>query len=1073
MQRQKQQCLQKLLCIITFLLLTPLGVTAQNVIKGHVTDEQGEDVIGATVVEKGNTGNVAITDFDGNFQIKVEGRNKKLVITYIGMQTLTVDAVPGITMNLKMKEEGHTLAEVQVVSVGYGNARRKDLTGSISSVGEGTLQHIQSTSAAEALAGRLAGVQVITSEGSPGASVSIKVRGGGSITQSNEPLYLVDGFRVDNIDDIPPSDIANIDVLKDAASTAIYGSEGANGVVMVTTKSGRIGKTEISFNATLGFNKFYNKTAVLSPYEYVYYQRELQPDKDDYYGAFHDIDIYKSMEGTDWQQKLFDHTGVKQNYNLNINGGTKELTYSISYSHDDETYTLNTSQFRRDNVNIKLKKTLFDKLTFDINAKLTNRIIDGPSVSNGQKLIHAIKYPPISTLQALLDEEAAGDEGLMVMDQLTNLTNPVYNLNNEYQKQKKFYNAYIAGVTWDINKGLSLRAEGSYGFNFDRTDHIYLQKTGESKRLGGQPVAYRYRWDGEAWTLRSTLTYKKRIKKIHNLNMMIGAEARNSQQNSQTVNSNYFPIDYTAEDILAMWNDGTPEPTYTNISEPQRTASFFGRANYVFDDKYYVNFTLRADGKNVFAPGRKWGVFPAAALAWRITDEKFMAKTRGWLDNLKLRLSYGVSGNARVNAYWRQEYSAITSSTSLYYQNEIAQSALIPASVLRNEKLTWESKHSFNTGADVNLFGNRITMTIDYYHDVTKNLILNVQLPSNSGYTSQYQNVGQTTNHGLELTLNTHLINNKTFYLDFNFNIAFNKNKVDKLYGDSNSIILSGGGIDIGSDNYRVIVGEPVGLMWGYVCDGIYSFNDFTFNNDTKRWEIKPGVADCSAILSKSGDYFGPGHIKLKDLNGDGIIDADNDRTIIGHAQPKHTGGFGFNAGYKGFDLTALFNWSYGNDVLNMSKLDYSSYNNTRRYQNVSAEMSLDKRFTTIDPSTGKNIYYGDYANPELLQQINQGKTMWHPMENNIIMTDWAVEDGSFLRLGTLSLGYTFPVKLVNKFSAKKVRVYITGTNLFCITGYSGQDPEVNTSSNALILGYDRSAYPKSRSYQFGLNVTF
>lgn len=295
-------------------------------------------------------------------------------------------------------------------------------------------------------------------------------------------------------------------------------------------------------------------------------------------------------------------------------------------------------------------------------------------------------------------------------------------------------------------------------------------------------------------------------------------------------------------------------------------------------------------------------------------------------------------------------------------------------------------------------------------------------------------------------------------------------------------MILSGGSFpSTGSDNYRVFVGEEVGLMYGYVCDGYYGFDDFTFNNATKRWEIKtdvdengvPLVPDCTGVLSRSGAWFGPGHMKLKDLNGDGKIDADNDRKVIGRAQPKHTGGFGINMGWKGFDLTALFNWSYGNDVLNVNKIDNTSYDLSKRYQNMSTLMSLDNRFTVIDPETGRNIYNGEYADPVRLQEINQGKKMWHPLMNNSVTTDWAVEDGSFLRLGTLTLGYSLPQQLLKNAGIKRLRLYATGTNLFCWTSYSGQDPEVNISSNNMVMGYDRSAYPKSRSWAFGLNVTF
>lgn len=1085
MQEKIRKIRSRLLLLMILLLSVSVEVSAQSItVKGNVTDSQGEPIIGATVMEKGKNTNGVITDLDGNFTLTVPAKGKKIVITYVGMKTEEVEVIAGKLLKVVLKDDSQALDEVVVVAVGYGNARKKDLTGAISSVGEKTLKNIPTTSASSAITGRLAGVSVITTEGSPDAAVNIRVRGGGSITQSNEPLFIVDGFQVSGIDNIPPTDIESIDVLKDASSTAIYGAKGANGVILVTTKSGRSGKMEVSFNASVGLNRFYNETEILSPYEYVYYQRELDPATNagffDRYGQWEDVDIYKSKQGTNWQQKLFDRTGIKQSYNMNINGGSSDLVYSISYTHDDETYIMQTSEYRRDNLNVKINKQFNKKLKLDFNAKMTNRVIDGPSVSSGSKLRDCVKYPPIGTLTDLTDEDLAGDNEL-IPENISNLNDPFYNIANEYKKQQKFNNSYNAALIWDVIKGLQWRAEGTYGFTFDRTDNIFLKNTGEANGKAGQPVAYRQYWNGQNWTFRTILNYKLKVKK-HQFDVMAGMESSSSEKDDMKVNSDYYPGDYMADDILSMWNNGTAEPTYTTINEPNRSLSYFGRANYMLNDRYYLTFTLRGDGTNVFAPGNKWGIFPAASAAWRVSDEAFMEPIKDWVSNLKLRLSYGKSGNARVGSYWRQTYSPITSTKNLYYQNEIGQSCLQPTKRLRNENLTWESKYSMNAGLDMAFLENRLSLTVDYYNDITKNLIMEVQLPSNAGYGSQYQNLGQTTNRGLELSLNASLINTKNFYLDMNFNIAFNKNKVDALYGANNdTMILSGGGTETGSDNYRVFVGQEVGLMYGYVSDGMYGFNDFTFNETTKKWDIlttkdengKPLVTDCSGVLSRAGGYFGPGHMKLKDLNGDGIVDADNDRRVIGHALPKHTGGFSLMTGWKGFDLTAMFNWSYGNDILNINKVDYTSYTGAKRYQNLSGEMKLADRFSTIDPVTGLNIYYGTYADPSRLQEINTNAGIWHPLMNNTITTDWAVEDGSFLRLGTLTLGYTLPKNYTQKFGVKELRVYATGNNLLCLTGYSGQDPEVNTASSNLTPGYDKSAYPKSRSYIFGLNVTF
>ena len=753
------------LWVLCFMI--PIEALAQRItVEGIVTDSNGEPIIGATVIEKGNKTNGVVTDLDGKFSITVSEKKKVLVITYIGMKPQEVVSQPGKLLKVKMEDESQLLDEVVVVSVGYGNARKRDLTGAISSVGENTLKNIPVTSASSALTGRLAGVSVITSEGSPDASVSIRVRGGGSITQSNEPLFIVDGFEVSGIDDIPPTDIESIDVLKDASSTAIYGAKGANGVILVTTKSGRTGRTEVSFNASVGFSRMYNQTEVLSPYEYVYLQRELDSSDNagffDRFGRWEDINNYKARVGTNWQDMLFGNTGIKQNYNLNISGGSKDLIYSLSYTHDDESYIMSVSNFKRDNLNLKLTKKFGDKLRLDFNAKMTNRVVDGPSVSSGSKLRDAIKYPNIGTLTDLSDEDLAGDDEILI-ENISNLNDPMFNITNEYKKQTKFNNNYNVALIWNIIKGLEWRAEGTYGYSYDRTDNIWLANTGEANSKAGQPVARRQYWNGNNWTLRTVLNYKFDIQKKHRFDIMAGWEAKHSQRDEMEINADYYPADYTVDNILAMWNNGTSEPTYTTIEEPSRSMSYFGRLNYIFNDRYYLTFTLRSDGTNVFAPGNKWGIFPAGSLAWRISDEKFMDSVRNWFNNLKLRASYGKSGNARVGSYWRQTYSPVTNTKNLYYQNEIGQSSLQPSTRLRNENLTWESKYSTNLGLDMT-FWNRLNVTFDFYNDVTKDLIMEIQLPSVSGYRTQYQNLGQTTNRGVELSLNANLINKKDFF---------------------------------------------------------------------------------------------------------------------------------------------------------------------------------------------------------------------------------------------------------------------------------------------------------------------
>jgi TonB-linked SusC/RagA family outer membrane protein len=940
------------------------------------------------------------------------------------------------------------------------------------------LKDIPVTSAAAAITGRLAGVNVITTQGSPDATINIRVRGGGSITQENDPLYIVDGFQVSNISDIPPGDIESIDVLKDASSTAIYGSKGANGVILITTKTGKAGKLKVSFDTSAGFSKMYNQYPVMSPYEYVYMQKELDPTDNasffDRYGRWEDVGIYRSVKGENWQEKLFGRTGVKQNYTLSVMGGDDKMTYNLSYIRDDENYVMIGSDYIRDNINAKFNRKINRDLSLEFQSKLTRTVINGASVSSGSKLRDAIRYPVVETLESLTEGDLGDDYNV---GNITNLNDPYYNIANEYKKQQQFTNSYNVGLNWKVVKGLSLRSEGTYNYIFNRTDNIFLNKTGEASGKGGMPVSKRMYQDGFRYTFRGLASYRTSIG-AHNMDATAGFEFNSTERNKMDVSSDYYPVDFTVENVLAMWHEGSPQPTYTEIDEPSRTQSYFGRANYNYKSRYYLTATARYDGTNIFAPGNKWGFFPATSLAWRISEEAFMKSLREWIDNLKLRLSYGLAGNARVGSYWRQTYAPVTASNRLYYINESPQSSLQPSSTLRNEKLTWETKYSTNLGLDINLFSSRLNVTVDVYKDVTKDLILQIQLPSTSGYSNQYQNLGQTTNKGIEVTIDATALQGKDYYLGMNFNIAFNRNNVDFLYGDeektplissSNSIT----GNDYNRDNYRTFVGDEIGLIYGYKTDGFYTFDDFTFNPGTNKWELKEGVTDCRKVFTSSGDYFGPGHIKIADLNGDDSIDADNDRTVIGRALPKFTGGFSMNGQWKGFDLAAMFNFSYGNDVLNANKIDYTTYTGSKRYQNMSTVMTLANRFTTIDPVSGRNIYHGTYADPELLQELNRNAKIWHPLENGMATTDWAVEDGSFLRFSNLTIGYTLPRQLIRKAGMQNLRIYGTVNNLYVWTNYSGQDPEVDTSGNVLRPGTDLSAYPKARTFLLGLNVTF
>lgn len=1063
--------------VCMFLLCLQLLLAQEKTVSGTVKDINDEPLIGVSVFVKGTTIGTA-TDLDGRYHLSVPAEAKVLVASYIGMLPAEAN-IQGSVVDFVLKED---LAELEeVVVIGYGTVRKRDITGSVASVSDKQLKDLPVASVAEAITGRMAGVSVTAADGSPDADIRIRVRGGTSISQDNSPLYVVDGIITSSISDIPPSDIVSLDILKDAASTAIYGAMGANGVVLITTKGGREGKISVTFNTSFGVKTTDDYVKVLDPYEYVYYQYELdQTNKfKEYYGNFHDLEIYKSDRGIDWQDRLFGNTGTQQYYNLGISGGSKAVVYSLSYTRNDEDYIMLNSGYVRDNLNLKVNTKINDKVGFDFNVRLSNETINGPSVSSGSgsntRLRNAVKFAPTRGLKAF-DSSLDDDDTQSGAEAESLLLNPIESIENEYRDQNKFRNSYIATFHWNIRKDLKFTSMGNYTFNKYKTENVWLAGTGMSKAYGNNPIGQITTQNGSSFRWSNTLSYNRKINDDHYFDVLLGQEMSSERLDQTVIEARNFPGDFTREQVLAFMEHGESRPTTTSLGESKKTLSFFGRVNYNLMDKYMLTFTARRDGVSVFGPGQYWGFFPGGALAWRVSEESFLKDKLNWLDNLKMRLSYGAVGNAKVDPYWRQEYTSNTS--NVFYLNEKPVSILYPANTLKSNGLTWETTYSANLGIDFGLFANRLSGSVDIYNNTTKDLIVKAPIPSTSGYEYQFQNVGQTTNRGLEFALTAYLIDRNDFSLSANFNIAFNSNKVDKFMGNADSRLYGSGWNGSAEPTYDYLIekGKPLGQMYGYVTEGMYSFDDFDWDANNNKWVIREGVPDNSALIG-AGNYFGPGALKFKKIADDGKDEiTENDRKVIGNALPKHTGGFGFNMAYKGFDASVFFNWSWGNDIYNANKIDFTNYHQTRKYQNLSSEMSLANRFTTIDPVTGNNIYHGTNANPELLRELNANASIWHPIMTTSAFHSWAVEDGSFLRLNNLTVGYTLPKTLTKKWLIESLRVYVTGYNLYCWTNYSGPDPEVSTrvsSSNPFTPGVDYSAYPKSISFVGGVNITF
>ncbi len=1080
--RLKTKVISKRILLLTIMTLLncALLLAQTKTVRGKITDTDGEAVIGASISVKGTYVGTA-TDPDGNYSLNLPDGAQTLVVSFVGMKTQEVP-ITGSVIDVVMEDESTEFDEVVVI--GYGTARKSDLTGSVSSVSEKTLKSIPVNSAAEAITGKMAGVQVTTTEGSPDADIKIRVRGGGSITQDNSPLYIVDGFPVSSINNIPPTDIESLTVLKDASSTAIYGARGANGVIVVTTKSGKEGRVNVGFNAYWGARKATKTLGVLSPYEYVLYQYELDQSNtfQRYYGSYNDLDIYKSKEGTNWQDEVFGKTAFQQNYNLSISGGNKQLRYSLSLTHTDEASVMINSGYKRDNINFKLNSDITENIGIDFTTRMAYTTIDGPQMNQGSgsstRLRNAVKYAPVKSLMGF-SSSTNEDEQLNSPESASLLFNPVEVINDEYKRQERLSTTYNAAFNWKFLSNFKFRSEFGYSFDRNRTDDVWGPATSQAKNYAGQPLARLQTGSAYSWQVTNTLTYDKRnFIKGHDLNVLLGEEISSMGGKTITNESRFFPADMKANDVLAMFNLGTPIPTITKIAADNRLSSFFGRITYSGLDKYLATVTFRADGSSKFAQGNQWGYFPSVALAWRMSEEGFMSSTKSWLSMLKVRTSLGTAGNNRItDGLWRFTYTT-DDENKPYFIDEHESSNLIPSNTLYNPDLKWETTLTRNVGADFGFFKSRLTGTVDLYWNTTKDLLVAAPLATASGYVDQYQNIGQTSNKGVEVTVEGFIIDKKDFSLSASFNIGFNKNKVDKFRnGDKNFKTYSSGwnGTAEPTADYIIMEGKPVGQMYGYVTDGMYSFNDFTFDTDAQKWTLKPGVADNSAITS-ADNYFGPGALKFKKTadNGNNVVD-ESDKTIIGNANPVHTGGFSLAARYKNFDFSAFFNWSYGNKVYNANKLDYTTYLLSRKYQNLSDVMSLaNGRFTTIDPATGLNVFYGKNANPERLQQINQNASIWHPIMTTTPLHSWAIEDASFLRLNTLTIGYTLPSNFTGKFGIKSLRVYATGYNLATWTNYSGFDPEVDTRrATPLTPNVDYSAYPKSRSFIGGINLTF
>lgn len=1051
-------------------------------VTGQVVDENGEPMIGVSVLLKGLSKGV-ITDLDGNFTLEAPAGANEIHLSYVGYQAKTVKITTG-KMMIKMEPDNNMLDEV--VAIGYAKVKRKDLTGSTVSVTGQDLAMAPVTTAAQALAGKAAGVQVITQSGAPGADINITVRGGTSITQGTEPLYIVDGFQMeDGLRNVDINDIESIDVMKDASATAIYGARGSNGVILITTKSGKAGKTEVSYNGFVSFDHLGKKLDLLGVEDYVKYQYEFQllrDDQDNWAGIFggniNDPDFYTgaysriasqygTREGIDWQDEVFGSTGVTQNHNVNISGGSEKTKYMLSYNYTDENGIMAKHGYQKNSIRAKVNHELWKGVRFDFATSMQLTKLDGGGSLGGtlkQTILQPVTGGERWTNDQLLNSDLTDLFSEMYGGDNYDANNPILNNNAITNKKLTRFVSANAGLEIDIIKGMTWRTAASYLWQQVRQDYWDDGST-KTASTNQSPYGYGYRNNSEkySWQVTNTLNYAFDVAEKHNFNVLLGQETWYEQtMNLDNEYRSFSDGNFGLNDVSM----GTPY-TWKSGKSREGIVSFFGRLSYNYDERYLVTATLRADGSSKFARGNQWGYFPSASAAWRISEESFMEDV-DFVDNLKLRVGYGTSGNNNIdNNMYATDYGS-----GHYGIGGTDFITLVPGSTLGNPDLRWEKTTSTNVGLDLSVFKSRLNLSIDWYNNKSSNLLIKNKIPTSTGYTDQFQNIGSIRNRGVEIVLNSTNIRTKDFTWTMDFNIAFNKSKVLDIYGENGETDYFIQDYD-SRMGFKIEKGKPLGQFYGLLYDGLYTTDDFNQNADG-TYTLKDGVA---SLKGADRGNVKPGDVKYVALTGETDEDGNpvwstNDRTVIGNAAPDFTGGWTNTFMYKGFDLSIFMNFSVGNDVFNMS---------TQRFvgpylpnQNTIGKMA--NRFTLIDPETGR-----ESTDLSRLAALNPGQysgnLMWNISGNNKTAisdhSSYYIEDGSYLRLNTITLGYTFPQRLTQRAKINKARLYVTLNNIYTFTDYEGYDPEVSATSSALTPGIDNSSYPRSKSWVVGVNLTF
>lgn len=1060
---------------------------AQQKISGTVLDASGQAVIGAGVVVEGTTNGVVV-DLDGNWALTVP-TGSNLVVSCIGYvdQKFTVQA--GRDKYDVVLQESSTMLDETVV-IGYGTVKVRDLTGSVSAVSSKDLE-VPVASVGEALQGKMAGVVVSLNDATPGAEPQIRVRGAKSITQTNNPLYIVDGFPVSSLVNVPSDQIKSINVLKDAAATAIYGSRGAAGVVIVTTKSAVEGQTQVTYN---GFVQIKDSSSsvrdVMDTYDYLKftlgyakdYNTDMYQNMRKYFGigaenGNHYAD-YAGVKAHNWQEDLY-KTGISHSHNLTISNGTKKnrTMFSLNFLNDDGTVI--NSYFKRINASLKTIEKLSDTFDVELNVSYSYR-----QNRANPRLASAFRYKPLDTVFG--DESVVGGFGAGYDGYISDAANPVELTWNQQNTNYSHNFRGIAAANWTPLKGLKLRSEIGLSKNFSKTEG-YVAGYGTTTNSAS---LYKGESGDLHWT--NTISYELPLNtELHRADVMVGSEWIANNGEWMQYYAELFPSYFDRDRTLAMLAQGTKNNAFTqSVNLPGHSLSFFGRANYTLLDKYMFTFTMRADGSSRFAPNNHWGYFPAGAFAWRVIDEPFMANTKDWLSNLKLRLSYGVTGSDAISSnLWKESWSLSTGATNYTISDNRTDTntgygyPYQPGSMAPNPDLKWESTVSRNLGVDYGFLDERIYGTVEGYWSTTYDLLMPVSVKSASGYSYQFQNMGTVSNKGLELSIGGDIVRSKDFTLSANFIYNYNVNRIEKL---SDSVTANTYGQWVNSEHnpsageYFLREGVAIGSITGFAYDGWYTTDDFNYDPTTGIYTLKEGIPDWSmdsystSLKRASGQMAFPGAAKVKDLDGDGAI-TEADTYELGTMTPPSTGSFNLSGRWKNLDFSANFNYVIGGHLMNYWSL-MSTYGAKDNYFGANRLAFVSEAYSPYRWNNGDLELVSD---PAELDAMNANATMHSPTSMKGLLFDRWLEDASYLRLKTVTVGYTLPKSISSKVGMKNIRAYFTASNVFTLTKYTGLDPEVNTNSsrsmggsNFPTPGVDNNAYPMARTYTIGLNIT-